>query len=102
MRINGPQTPEFDAALRLARQDRNAPQPACKGRANEFVDYDVVPSEAAAEQLCETCPLYDLCRPSAIQAKPDWGVQGGIAWKHGRQYHWLLKLGHEQEFSASA
>lgn len=82
-----PRTGEFDAALSLARHDPNAPQPLCVGRWEEFTEYDEehTPTEEQAAEMCDGCPLLDICRQSAKKERPEWGVQGGIAWAWGRQ-----------------
>jgi hypothetical protein len=97
-------TPEFAEALALAHADENAPQPACHGRTWDFVDYQTTPDRAAARKLCagtspsdpRRCPLLDVCKPSALQERPDWGVQGGIAWVNGRQWHLRRTATHEE------
>jgi hypothetical protein len=107
MRVNRGDTPEFALALAIAHKkphDPKVPQPLCKDRPDEFVDYEYgsVPTEAEARALCEGdgteedpgCPLLDICRKSAAYSRPDWGVQGGIVYEHGRQYWWVRKLGH--------
>lgn len=91
---------EFARALFLARKHREdpdvkMPQPLCLDRAAEYSDYpeDDAPDEQTALDMCEPCPLFELCRASALQTKPAHGVWGGIAWDDGRQVHWLRKLG---------
>ena len=92
--MNNAQRPEFKAALRKANLNPRAPQPLCKGREAEYVDYpaSMTPDEREAEALCEECPLLSLCNSSAKQERPAWGVQGGIAWDMGIQVHWRKKL----------
>jgi hypothetical protein len=95
LRVNRPKTPELEAALSLANErpnDPKVPQPLCAGRPAEFADYDIPPSKELARSMCEACPLLDLCSTSAKHQRPEWGVQGGIAWKRGRQAHWLKEI----------
>lgn len=82
----------FDHALSIARRHEDAPQPACIGRPAQFVDYVNPPSEEEARQMCAPCPLLMLCRKAASKSNTQWGVQGGIVWANGRQYHWSRKL----------
>ena len=79
----------YSDALDLAHRDTGAPQPACRWRPEEFVDYadDAIPSEVEAAGLCGGCPLLELCLENARRTKPGWGVLGGIAWVYGRQWH---------------
>lgn len=78
--------PEFEAALRKAHLDPEAPQPLCLER-GEWWDYTSSPEPEIARKICAPCPLLDPCRTSALHEKPAWGVQGGIAWEYGRQAH---------------
>lgn len=96
MRVNEPASAEFTEALEDARKNRTAPQPLCKGRPEAYMDYDEIPpSEAECKALCAPCPLLAICKRSAVKnQRPAHGVQGGIAWQDGKQYHWLEKLGH--------
>lgn len=87
-------TAAFNDALARAHIDPDAPQPTCIKLPAQYVDYETPPSEAAARDMCRSCPLLDLCRESARVEKPSWGVHGGIAWVNGKQHHWLVKLGH--------
>ncbi len=91
LRQNRPKLPEFSEALHRAEQDPKAPQPLCKGRYDEFLNYTSSPSKEEARALCAGCPLLMMCAASARQQRPAWGVQGGIAWERGRQSHWLKK-----------
>lgn len=107
MRTNRPPLAPFIDALNLAHVDPDAPQPLCDERTAEFVDYDVSPGEEAAAALCvdadgEECPLMKVCRESARYERPEWGVRAGVAWKGGKQLHWLTKLGHLPATTAEA
>lgn len=97
VKLNGRRTDEFQKALDLADESKSEPQPGCRGREAEFVHYSSSPSKEEAEVLCADCPLKSVCRASALQERPAWGVQGGIAWDMGRQAHWvrLLKVSRE-------
>lgn len=94
MRIDGDRTEEFADALRRAAGDPREPQPKCVERYDLYADYDDIPSEEEALALCVGCPLLEVCYDSARVERPSWGVRGGVAWKDGRQHHWLVKLGH--------
>ena len=79
-------TEEFEGALRNARANPWADQPACNNDPT-FTLYETAPSVDEAREMCAPCPLLDLCRASALETKPAWGVWGGIVWVMGRQYH---------------
>ena len=81
--MNRPDIPEFAAALDLAHQNDEEPQPACLERPRRFVDYQTPPSAHDALALCAECPLLDLCRQNAEAMRPAWGVWGGEVWKSG-------------------
>ncbi len=98
MKVNREKTPAFEAALEEARKDRKAPQPLCVGNPGPFMDYEgAPPSEEECRALCAPCPLLAICKKSASYQRPEHGVQGGIAWLGGKQFAWLLKLGHIDE-----
>lgn len=61
--------------LRLTRA-ATAQDPNCKGRGDEFVDYEVAPTAEQAAALCAGCPIFDECREYAQAAQP-YGVWGG-------------------------
>ena len=94
MKIDAPRSAEFEGALELAYRDPDEPQPLCEGKWAEFSDYVTPPDEQTCIDMCAPCPLLDICRENARATRPSWGIQGGIAWKQGRQAHWLVKLGH--------
>ena len=79
------QTPTFDAALTLARENPKKPQPLCLDRTAEFADYTMAPTPKQAEELCEPCPLLALCKASARKTRPAWGVHGGEHWDMGKR-----------------
>lgn len=94
VKMNKRRTHEFQVALDLADESSAEPQPLCRGREEEFVHYSHPPSRDESEALCADqsgvdCPLKALCRASALEERPAWGVQGGIAWDLGRQAHWV-------------
>ncbi len=76
-----------EAALNVPAKERRYPDPHCLNRPDLFVDYVIPPSAEEAEELCDGCPLFALCRASARRAKPAWGVWGGVAYVDGRSAH---------------
>jgi len=73
-----------DFATALHQPD--AERPKCDGKWDVWTDYDEdkIPSPETAAALCEGCPFFELCRASAEQTKPAWGVQGGVVWEYGK------------------
>lgn len=107
MRTNRSPLAPFNDALERAHVDPTAPQPLCEDLPESFVDYTVSPDEQTAAALCRDvdgndCPLMTLCRESARYERPEWGVRAGVAWKGGKQLHWLTKLGHLPAITAEA
>lgn len=84
-KMNRPATENYNAALREARKSPRKPQPKCLARGELYAFYDQPPTRAEAKELCEGCPLLDVCRESARRERPAWGVRGGIAWNMGTQ-----------------
>lgn len=49
----------------------------CDGRAEEYVDWTVPPTEGEARLMCMECPLRVDCREVAESMLAPWGVWGG-------------------------
>ena len=94
----------FELALEEAGQNPEADQPQCvewvrnnPGRPNPWIDWATnpderepherpAPSKIDALDLCEGCPLYNLCTDAAIVKPPYHGVRGaGLRFENGRK-----------------
>ena len=77
-----------------------APQPLCKDRPEEFVDYGYpLPTRRQAADLCRACPFKtgygkpgdesyieeDICLKNAKHRGQQWGIWGGLVFVAGRQ-----------------
>lgn len=91
-------TASFASALAAAASERGRgvphelrehPDPFCLDAPDVYVDFDLIPDQDTAFEMCADCPLMVECAASARRTKPAWGVWGGIAWLHGRQAHLL-------------
>ncbi len=90
-----PRLPEFEGALSLAAKRPAAPQPDCLDDPI-YTDFVSPPPAEIARKMCADCPLLLLCRESALRERPAWGVQGGIVWVFGQQYHLRRKAAAEK------
>lgn len=52
-------------------------EPKCIGLEAQYVDYLKPPTRAEAVEMCEGCPLFDLCDAVSTNRKPAWGVWAG-------------------------
>lgn len=57
----------------------------CRDKESEWTDYTWrnAPSIEEAAEMCNGCPMRDICANSALATKPGWGVWGGQAWYLG-------------------
>lgn len=95
---------QFEIALEEAAQNPQAPQPQCvlwvnahPGKPNPWIDWasseeDAEPYEGQAPtkqdalDLCDGCPLYNLCTDAAIVKPPYHGVRGaGMRFENGKR-----------------
>ncbi len=95
---------EFEVALEAASQDPDKPQPKCAvwvhenpGKPNPWIDWAThpdnredyerpAPSKKDALDLCDGCPLYNLCAEAAIARPPSHGVRAaGLRFELGRK-----------------
>jgi hypothetical protein len=56
----------------------------CSNSPEEYVDYDVEPTQKDAYWLCNGCPLLVECARFANANGPERGVWGGQIWRNGR------------------
>ena len=75
---------EFNETMADAGRNNWATQ--CKGRGDEFTDYEVRPTLAEAEALCHGCVLLKggECQEFALATHASIGVYGGVPFQHGR------------------
>lgn len=78
---------EFQEGLAELRRDKKAPN--CDSRPADFMDYaergekpeegqKPFPDRNTAAALCESCPVFELCKTFSRIEQPVWGVHAGV------------------------